>query len=314
MKMSTKGRAKLTKSEGVVLKAYLDQGGIATLGTGFTNASPIVTQFLKSIGVPGGKIVAGKTTITREQNDSIFAAILEAEYEPPVNRFNNSLPDNLKLNQDQFDALVSAVYNAGPKILSDSWSKLYREGKVEQAIAKFKVTRITANGKKSAGLERRRREEGDWFLTGYEGKHKMTYEARDTAPSQPDPVVKEAQEALNKINPGSVVVDGFYGPRTKQAIMRYQSLHPHLKVDGILGPATIQQLMKDKDVVGDIITKTVLTSGASGAAASAGGGHGVWILFGVAVAIVVGGYLIYKYRDVLQRKWHSVTQTTPSKA
>lgn len=45
-----------------------------------------------------GKIVAGKAKITTAQSDSIFAAMLNGEYEPPVER------GMLGAKQHEFDA------------------------------------------------------------------------------------------------------------------------------------------------------------------------------------------------------------------
>ncbi|MFB2877964.1 peptidoglycan-binding domain-containing protein [Floridanema aerugineum] len=49
------------------------------------------------------------------------------------------------------------------------------------------------------------------------------------------------QQLLNKKG-YSLKVDGDFGPRTEDAVRRFQKSH-HLKVDGIVGPATWNALL-----------------------------------------------------------------------
>ena len=68
----------------------------------------------------------------------------------------------IKLNQNQFDALVSYVYNTGG---SDTLFKLINQKAPEEQIRKWFTTKyITSKGVKLAGLVRRRKAEADLFF------------------------------------------------------------------------------------------------------------------------------------------------------
>jgi GH24 family phage-related lysozyme (muramidase) len=84
MDVSSRGRAFLRAHEGEVLTGYLDPVGVPTIGTGATNRSKVATAYLKGLGVSKGRIVPGKTKLTKAQADQMFAAMLDQEYEPMV--------------------------------------------------------------------------------------------------------------------------------------------------------------------------------------------------------------------------------------
>jgi lysozyme len=88
MKTSQKGIKMIGEHEGLRLQAYLCPAGIPTIGYGHTK------------GVKMGQ------SITQSQADQFLAEDL-ADAENAVNA------QNLRLNQNQFDALVSFVYNVG---------------------------------------------------------------------------------------------------------------------------------------------------------------------------------------------------------
>ncbi|KAA0549807.1 N-acetylmuramoyl-L-alanine amidase [Bacillus sp. BGMRC 2118] len=50
--------------------------------------------------------------------------------------------------------------------------------------------------------------------------------------------VKQLQRALKEINFDPVYIDGIYGPRTEDAVRRFQSMYAELANDGIYGPNT----------------------------------------------------------------------------
>ncbi|WP_138417346.1 peptidoglycan-binding protein [Aquibacillus sediminis] len=54
--------------------------------------------------------------------------------------------------------------------------------------------------------------------------------------------VKQIQRALNAANFRVGTVDGYYGPKTEDAIRRFQSMYSDLKVDGVYGPNTKAKL------------------------------------------------------------------------
>lgn len=292
MDTSLKGRAFLRAHEGDVLTAYLDPVGVPTIGVGFTNKSRIATQML-------GKIVPGKTKITREQSDRILREMLDKEYEPLV--------DMPGAKQHEFDAGVSVVWNLGGRAMDWQWAKLWRSGRKKEAAAYLSSHYNTAKGKKLPGLVRRRREEADLLLYGtYTGIGEGTpREAQEKQPALPDPVVKEAQEILTSrgFDPGAI--DGWLGPKTKAAVKRYQEFHPHLVNDGILGPATLSQLRRDAQAVKSAAKNAAGAGWAAGAVSAAAGLPWLWIGVGAAVLAVV--FVAWRYRDVVKARLNKVT-------
>ena len=304
---STKGIKFIHGHEGNPLTAYLDPVGVPTIGAGATNRSRIATAYLKAIGVPNGKIIAGKTKITSKQSEQMFAEMLDKEYEKFV---IDGMPKDKSIAQHQFDAMVSAVYNLGPKFMGWRWMKLWKEKSVRAAADYWSRNYNTAAGRKLAGLVRRRKEEAKLFEHGiYTGVAEgEARKVKAVAPKQPDPVVIEAQETLKKLGVGDAKVDGWLGPKTRAAILEYQKQHPHLVNDGILGKATLSQLRRDA-----LAVKETLTTG-GGAVASSGflsffAGFN-WQLVLIIVIIGVIGYFGWKYRDVIQRRWNKLTGKT----
>lgn len=294
---SQRGRAFMRGHEGNPLTCYLDPVGIPTIGTGFTMRSAAVRAALKRLGIT--KLVPGKTKITAEQSDSIFAAVLADEFEPAVVA---SSPRGRQ--QHQLDAAVSAIYNLGVGAMQWTWADLWRDGDIKGAAAYLGSHYNTASGKKLPGLVRRRKEEAELFLNGrYASVGGAVKEATEKPPKRPDAVVKEAQEILSAkgFNPGAI--DGWMGEKTRDAIIAYQKAHPHLEADGILGPATLSQLRRDAKALKDAATKGAGSAVGSGALAFAAGLPWGWIAAGALLLAL--GYVAYRYRDVIQRRWNT---------
>lgn len=95
--MQTVNKDAIKEHEGLRLVAYLDSVGVWTIGYGDTG--PDVVQGL---------------VITKEQAENRLSKRL-VEFEGYVNR-----AVKVKLTQNQFDALVSLVYNIGPTNFNDS--------------------------------------------------------------------------------------------------------------------------------------------------------------------------------------------------
>lgn len=297
---SERGRAFLRGHEGNPLTCYLDPVKVPTIGTGFTMGSAAVRRALAKIGIT--KLVPGKTKITSAQSDAILLEVLAAEFEPAVVKKS---PSNR--TQGQMDAATSAVFNLGTGAMDWTWADLWRAGKVNEAAAYLASHYNTAKGKKLAGLVRRRKEEAAMFLSGAavavtkgEG---VPREATETKPAMQDPVVREAQEVLKSqgIDPGKV--DGWMGAKTKAAIIAYQRAHPHLVADGVLGTATLTQLRRDATTAKELVTKGVSSAAGSGVLAFAAGFPWAWVAAGVAVVVV--GYIAYRNRDIVARRWNT---------
>ena len=128
--------------EGCVLKPYQDEAGYWTIGWGHL-------------------IVEGEnfSEITSERADAILEVdLLQAE--SAVERLI-SVP----LTDNQFAALVSFTFNLGPGALERSTlRKVLNRGEYQAAAEEFPKW-CYAGGHKSAGLLKRRLEEGTLFLT-----------------------------------------------------------------------------------------------------------------------------------------------------
>ncbi|MDW9792106.1 glycoside hydrolase family protein [Sinorhizobium meliloti] len=293
---SPRGRAFMRGHEGNPLTCYLDPVGVPTIGTGFTMRSAAVRKALAAIGIK--KLTPGKTKITVEQSDAIFAEVLAEEFEPAVVRRS---PDSR--TQGQMDAATSAIYNLGVGAMEWTWADLWRAGDVHAAAAYLGSHYNTADGKRLPGLVRRRKEEADLFLSGRYASGGAVKESTTKPPRKPDAVVKAAQEILTSkgFNPGAI--DGWMGEKTREAVIAYQKAHPHLVADGILGPATLSQLRRDAKALKDAATKGAGSALGSGALAFAAGLPWGWIAAGALVLAL--GYVAYRYRDVIARRWNT---------
>lgn len=143
---STKGRDLIKTFEGLRLKAYDDGVGVWTIGYGTTI-------------YPNGVKVKRGDVITEAQAEVYLQHDLK-RFEDAVNR-SVLVP----LNQNQFDALVSLVYNIG--IGAFEKSTLLRKlngGHYIDAANQFDVWRM-AGGKVMQGLVNRRAKEKVLFLS-----------------------------------------------------------------------------------------------------------------------------------------------------
>jgi len=143
-----KAGLELIKSfEGLGLKAYLCPSGVLTIGYGHTGK------------VRGNKITL-QTTITPEEAETLL--------KEDLTRFEKAVDSLVKvpLNSNQFDALVSFVFNIGINAFSGSTLlKLLNSGDYKGASQQFKRW-IYGNGKKVLeGLKKRRTAEEKLFNT-----------------------------------------------------------------------------------------------------------------------------------------------------
>ena len=139
MKISAEGLALIKKFEGCELTAYQCSAGVWTIGYGHTKS---VTEGME---------------ITNDiANDMLEAEV--CEYESYINH-NVSVP----LKQNQFDAMVSWVYNLGPANLkSSTLLKVLNAGDYDGVPAQIKRWN-KAGGKVLEGLIRRREAEALLF-------------------------------------------------------------------------------------------------------------------------------------------------------
>ena len=132
MKTSPKGIALIKEFEGLRLKAYKCPGGVWTIGYGHT------------AGVKSGMV------ITEAQAEEYLKADLIA-----FERYLNGL--GLALNQNQFDALVSFIYNVGTGNFSNSTLlRKVRANPQDNSIMDEFLRWVYSKGRVLPGLQRRR--------------------------------------------------------------------------------------------------------------------------------------------------------------
>lgn len=172
MDLSPIGRAALKAREGEVLTAYKDSVGVWTIGVGLTTASGLITV------TPGLRITAATS-------DALFTEAVKA-YAKPVNDLG------VKLEQHQFDALVSLCFNIGqPKFGASTVARCLKAGDLAGAAEAILMWN------KPAAIISRRQGEYDQFRTPYATalpKARRSDAARVKAPSfmAPEPAAPPA--------------------------------------------------------------------------------------------------------------------------
>lgn len=137
---SPEGREAIADREGEKLEAYLDSGGVWTIGVGHT------------------RNVKEGDTITQEQSDRF----LEDDLHTAENALR--LFVNVPLNQHMFDALASLVFNIGVEAFRTSTLlKMLNLGLYKDAADQF-LRWNKDNGVVVKGLTRRRESERKQFL------------------------------------------------------------------------------------------------------------------------------------------------------
>ena len=132
MKTSPKGIALIKEFEGLRLKAYKCPGGVWTIGYGHT------------AGVKAGMV------ITEAQAEEYLKADLIA-----FEKYLNAL--GLPLNQNQFDALISFIYNVGTGNFSRSTLlRKIRANPQDNSLMDEFLRWVYSKGRVLPGLQRRR--------------------------------------------------------------------------------------------------------------------------------------------------------------
>lgn len=140
MKTSDKGIGLIKRFEGLRLKAYLCPAGKPTIGYGHTK------------GVKLGDV------ITEEEAEQLLLEDLIV-VENEINKHN------LDINQNQFDALVSFVYNVGVgNFRTSTLLKKIKANPNDKTIANEFKRWVYSNGKRLPGLVKRREEEAKLYF------------------------------------------------------------------------------------------------------------------------------------------------------
>ena len=141
MKTSDKGIGLIKRFEGLRLKAYLCPAGKPTIGYGHT------------------KDVKLGDVITEEEAEQLLLEDLIV-VENEINKHN------LDINQNQFDALVSFVYNVGQGNFERSTLlKKIKSNPNDLSIRNEFMRWIYADGKPLNGLKKRRKMEADLYFS-----------------------------------------------------------------------------------------------------------------------------------------------------
>ncbi len=140
MKTSDKGIGLIKRFEGLRLKAYLCPAGKPTIGYGHT------------------KDVKLGDVITEEEAEQLLLEDLIV-VENEINKHN------LDINQNQFDALVSFVYNVGVgNFRTSTLLKKIKTDPNDKTIANEFKRWVYGGGKILPGLVRRRKEEANLYF------------------------------------------------------------------------------------------------------------------------------------------------------
>ena len=132
MKTSPKGIALIKEFEGLRLKAYKCPGGVWTIGYGHT------------AGVKHGRVIS-----EAQAEEYLKADLIEFE------KYLNGL--GLAINQNQFDALISFIYNVGTGNFSSSTLlRKVRANPQDNSIMDEFLRWVYSKGRVLPGLQRRR--------------------------------------------------------------------------------------------------------------------------------------------------------------
>jgi lysozyme len=281
--------------EGFVSKAYRCPAGVITIGYGFTMGSRIFAAWWRA---KYGRALRMGDTINRSDADYVLRQLMNEEY-------GLAVTTRIKpTKQNHWGGATSVTFNCGPGALNWKWAKALAAGKVSEAARLLRTTAVTANGRRLAGLVRRRREEALLIDRGvYTGVAGATVEeGTEYVPSKSDVAsVKQYQQWLKELGYYKGSVDGLVGKRTNDAVKAFQRDND-LVVDGRVGPATIATIIRVKDA--KMGTKVNGGSGAGGVttvvtdAISQGGWPDTTVLVVAAVAViaVVAGVWLLRNR------------------
>lgn len=141
LSLSPAGREFIKSKEGFSATPYRDSAGVATIGYGTTRG-----------------VTMGSKAITPQEADHLM--------EGDIERFHRELVQLVKvpLAQNEYDALMSFIYNLGASNLASS-TLLRRLNAGEYTAAADEFLRwVYAGGRKLAGLVTRRKQEKEIFL------------------------------------------------------------------------------------------------------------------------------------------------------
>jgi len=168
MKLSKNGRKVLHELEGVSANAYHDPAGYRTIGVGHKITKKETESGYILVGSPGWVYeyrLDWRTLISLIEAE----CLLDQDLRPFEYFLNMYIVSAVKLNQNQYDALVCFIFNIGHGNFRNSRIyNLLREGKLDKVPAVMEMWKnITVDGFKqeSKGLVSRRGKEIALFNT-----------------------------------------------------------------------------------------------------------------------------------------------------
>ncbi len=150
MQTSNNGKLKITEWEGFKSKVYKDAAGLPTIGVGHLLTRSELTS--------GKIIIKGETVryaagLTKDQVEDLLGQDLQGKEEA----VNDGV--KVKLNQNQFDALVSFCFNVGSAAFKDSTLlRLLNQGDYGSVPAQLRRW-VHCGGEVVDGLVNRRKHE-----------------------------------------------------------------------------------------------------------------------------------------------------------
>ena len=147
MKLSDNGVDFIKRYEGFKSQVYLDAVGIPTIGYGTTHYEDHRAVVLTDPAMSEG----GATRVLRNEVDRVYGHAVNTYVQVP-------------LNQNQFDALTSFVYNEGPRAFKHSTMLKYiNQNRFDLAALEFRRW-TKAGGRTLKGLQTRREAERALFV------------------------------------------------------------------------------------------------------------------------------------------------------
>lgn len=235
MRISQTGLSFLIQREGFVDHWYLDAIKVPTIGVGFTWRSEAFRQWWAK-NRAGQAFVAG-AKMTRAEALGALQFLCDEEYGPYVDRFLGGK----EVPQGVYDAMVSVVFNCGPKSLEWKWAGYIKEGDYARAASALRMTAITAGGKKLQGLINRRASEAAQIMDRSGPKVDPAQTDTTLRLGSAGAAVRDLQALLVQAGYSIGNVDGVFGQATNAAILKFQR-EKGLVVDGVAGPNTIREL------------------------------------------------------------------------
>jgi lysozyme len=221
MKTSKSGLEFIARWEGVVLNPYLDVASLWTIGVGHLikptdSFSTISNDKVRELLTSKDKHHPHSSlSISREEALSILSADIAIVEKALTKEFS------IKLNQNQFDALVSFGFNCGTGVFKTSGvCKAIKAGDFTQVPEKFldwSKVRINGELKTNKGLLSRRTAEAALFTKPYNPVEHTTLLSLNPE------IICDVQTKLKKLGFYVGVIDGIMGPKTRKAIEQFSA-------------------------------------------------------------------------------------------